>query len=51
MQARVAMYLGVERHREDVSFADGHGMAVDLGQHLDARPVLRDPRRPDEYSP
>src|SRR5207249_342325 len=34
-----------------VAVADGDRVAADLGQDLDARPVLLDPRRPDEDRP
>ena len=51
VHAVVVGQLGVERDREHVPLARGHGMAVDLGEDLDAGAVLGDPRRADEHRP
>ena len=40
--------LGVEGDGEDVASRDRDRMAPDLRQHLDARPAILDPGRPDE---
>src|SRR3954454_25103304 len=48
VDARVVGQLRMERGDEDPPLAREHGMAVDLGQHLDVRPRLLDPRRADE---
>src|SRR5437868_8425352 len=50
VHARVVGQLGVERGNEDASLTCEHGMAVDLGEHLDAGPGLVDPRRADEHA-
>ena len=49
MQAALVCQLGVERHRQDVVLAHCHGVALDLGEDLHARPVLVHPGGPDEH--
>src|SRR4051794_15589056 len=46
---RVVGQLRVERGDEDAPLAREHAVPVDLGQHLDLRPRLLDPRRADEH--
>src|SRR5246500_1599733 len=48
VDARVLRQLGMERSDEHASFPREHGMPVDLGQHLDRRAGVLDPRRADE---
>src|SRR6266851_367780 len=48
VDTRVVGQLRMERGDEDPALARQHRMAVDLGEHLDSRPGLLDPRRPDE---
>src|SRR3954453_12851128 len=45
---RVVGELRMERGDENPSLARQHRMTVDLGQHLDVRPRLLDPRCADE---
>src|SRR5215831_11205302 len=49
VDARVVGQLRVEGRDEEPSLAREHRMAVDLGEHLDVRPSLLEPRRADEY--
>src|SRR4051794_11144084 len=49
VDAAVVGELGVEGDREQRALAGGDRVAVDGGEHLDRRPVLRDPRRADEH--
>ena len=37
VDARIVRQLGVERRDEHVAVAQQHGLAVELGEHLDAR--------------
>src|SRR4051794_34340570 len=46
---RVVRQLRMKRRHEDAPLACEHRMAVDLGEHLDVRAGLLDPRRPDEH--
>src|SRR5579862_6146443 len=48
VHARVLGQLRVEGGDEEPAFARQHRMAVDLGQHLDVRPRVFEPRRADE---
>jgi hypothetical protein len=48
VQAILAGQLGMEGERQDLSLTHGDRMAVDLSEHLDARPVLGDPGGADE---
>src|ERR1700757_4710799 len=48
VEPRVVGELRMERGDEEPALAGEHGMAVDLGEHLDSGPRLLDPRRPDE---
>src|SRR5829696_8019381 len=48
VQPRVVGQLGVERGDEVASLAREHRAPVHLGQHLDVRPDVLDPRRPNE---
>src|SRR6266849_8438372 len=48
VDARVVGQLRMERGDEDPALAREHRMAGDLSEHLDSRPGLLDPRRPDE---
>ena len=48
MQAIVLAELGVEGDRDDLPLPRRDGVAVDLGEDLDVRPVLGDPGRADE---
>ena len=48
MEPRVAGQLRMERGDEEAPLAREHRMAVELGEHLDPRADLLDPRRPDE---
>src|SRR4051794_24758733 len=48
MQPRVAGQLGVEGGDEELPLAREHRVPVDLGEHLDVRPDVLHPRRPDE---
>src|SRR4029079_5766740 len=41
--------LRMERGNEERTLAREHGMALELGQPLDPRPGLLDPRRTDEH--
>src|SRR3954454_12940740 len=45
---RVVRQLGVERREQDAAVARKHGVPVDLGEYLDVRAGVLDPRRPDE---
>src|SRR5215470_8318390 len=45
---RVAGQLGVERGDQHAAVAQQHRLAVELGQHLNARACVRHPRRADE---
>src|SRR5262245_59048602 len=49
VQPRVRGQLRVEGGDEEPALAREHGPALDLGEHLDARPDLLDPRRADEH--
>src|SRR5436190_12163203 len=49
VDARVVRQLWMERRDEEPSLARQHRMAVDLRKHLDVRPSLLEPRRPDEH--
>src|SRR3954447_7544469 len=49
VDAAVVGELGVEGDREQRPLAGGDRVAVDGGEDLDRRPVLRDPRRADEH--
>ena len=49
VQARVAAQLGMEGNAEQAALAGRDGVSVDGREQLDARPVLADPRRPDEH--
>ena len=51
MQPRVVGQLRVERGDEEPALAREHRPAVDLGEHLDVRADLLDPRRADEDRP
>src|SRR5436305_5799222 len=51
MQACVVRQLRVKRCDEEPALAREHRPAVDLGEHLDLRPDLFDPRRADEHRP
>ena len=48
VEPRVVGQLRMERGDEEAPLAREHRMAVDLGQHLDVRADLLDPRRADE---
>ena len=48
MHARVVGQLRMERRDEEAPVAQQHRLAVQLGEHLDVRPELGDPRRADE---
>ena len=48
MQPGLPRQLGMERHGDHVSLTHRHRMAVDLGEHLDLRAALCDPRGADE---
>src|SRR3954469_10350901 len=48
VEPRVAGQLRMERGDEEPPLAREHRMAVHLGEHLDVRPRLFDPRRADE---
>src|SRR4029453_18062715 len=48
VEPRVVGQLGVERRDEVAPVAREHRVAVDLGEYLDARPDVLDPRRADE---
>src|SRR2546430_17394069 len=48
VQTRVLGQLGMERRDEEPALAREHGMAVDLGEHLDVGADVLDPRRADE---
>src|SRR4051794_30388881 len=50
VDARVVRELRVERRNQDAAVAQQHGLALELGQHLDARAGVRDARRADEYA-
>src|SRR3712207_25493 len=50
VNARVVRQLGVERGDEEAAVPEEHGIAVELGEHLDARTRVGDPRRADENS-
>src|SRR4051794_30583498 len=41
--------LGMKRGDEEPPLPSEHGMTVDLGEHLDVRPDLLDPRGTDEH--
>src|SRR4029079_16405148 len=45
---RVVGQLRMERRDENAPLPREHRMPVDLGEHVDVGPRLRDPRRPDE---
>src|SRR5205085_6074674 len=47
---RVVRQLRMESGDEDAAVPGEHRMAVDLGQHLDVRARLLDPRRTDEHA-
>src|SRR3954469_17583258 len=49
VHARVVGQLRMERGDEEPSVTREHRMAVDLGQHLDVRPDVLQPRRADEH--
>ena len=49
MHARVVGELGVEGDHDDLALARGDRMAVDVGEHLDVRAGVLDPRRADEH--
>src|SRR4051794_34998196 len=49
VDARVVGQLGMERGDENPPLSREHRMTVDLGEHLDVRPGLLDPRRADEH--
>src|SRR5437588_11972828 len=51
VDARVVRQLRMERGDEDVALAREHRVAVYLGEHLDTRSDLLDPRRADEDGP
>src|SRR5579859_7616656 len=51
VHAGVVGQLGVERRDEDAAVTQQHRLAVQLGQHFDARAALLDARRPDEDAP
>src|SRR2546425_11934506 len=48
VDASIVGQLRMEGGDEQPSLARQHRMAVDLRQHLDVRPCLLEPRRPDE---
>src|SRR5947209_8278282 len=48
VQPRVVGELRMERRDEEPALARDHRTSVDLGEHVDARPHLLDPRRADE---
>src|SRR4051812_5583261 len=48
VEPRVVRQLRVERRDEEAALPREHRMPVDLGEHLDARADLVDPRRTDE---
>src|SRR5215469_8065660 len=48
VDASIVGQLRVEGRDEEPSLARQHRMAVDLGEHLDVRPRILEPRRPDE---
>src|SRR5262245_2463105 len=48
VHARVVGQLRVKRRHQDAALAQQHGLAVELGKHVDVRSHLRDPRRADE---
>src|SRR4051794_31765410 len=49
VEPRVVGQLRVERSDEEASLAREHRTPVDLGEHLDVRADLLDPRRADEH--
>src|SRR5579859_3296872 len=49
VNARVVGQLGMERRDEDAAVAREHGMTVHLGEDLDIRPRVLDPRRANEH--
>src|SRR5215467_4856319 len=49
VEPRVVGQLGVESSHEEAPLAREHRMAVDLGEHLDPRTYVLDPRRADEH--
>ena len=51
VQPRVVGQLRMERRDEEPPLAREHRPAVDLGEHLDARADVLDPRRADEDGP
>ena len=50
VDARVVGQLGMERRDEDAPLPREHGMPVVLGEDLDLRACLLDPRRADEHA-
>src|SRR5438093_2929800 len=50
VDAGVVRQLWVERGHDDTSLAQEHGLAIELGQHLNLRPDLADAGRADEDS-
>src|SRR3954470_17389666 len=51
VQPRVVRQLRMEGGDEEAALAREHRAAVDLGEHLDVRPDLLEPRRADEHRP
>src|SRR4051812_17627473 len=51
VHASVVRELRVERRGQEAAVADQHGLAVELGEHLDAFAGVADPRRSDEDAP
>src|SRR5215203_3835290 len=51
VHARIVGQLGVEGSDQEASLPEQHGLAVQLGEHLDALAGALHPWRPDEDSP
>src|SRR3989442_15363235 len=51
VDAGVVGQLRVERRDENTAVSEQHRLAVQLGEHLDVRTALAEPRRADEHAP
>src|ERR1700729_3587074 len=49
VQPRIPGQFRMECRHEEPALAREHGPAVHLGEHLDSRPDILDPRRADEH--
>jgi hypothetical protein len=47
----IVRQLGMERSNEDAAVPQEHGLAIQLGQHLDVRADVAHARRADEHAP